>query len=187
MAGTFPRLAIVTGAASGIGRAAALLLATDGFDIGLTVHSDTEGAVATAREVEHRGQRCVMASFDASSEDAGTTIDRLIDDLGGVGVLVNVAGTGHSQRVVDLDLQRWNHVLATDLTGPFLACQRVARVMVTGGHGGRIINVTSVHEHVPPAGRRRLLQCQGRSGAVDQGAGTRTWRAPDHRQLGGPR
>lgn len=141
-------------------RAAALLLATDGFDIGLTVHSDTEGAAAAARGVEHRGQRCVMASwrhgvmasFDASSEDAGATIDRLIDDLGGVGVLVNVAGTDHSQRVVDLDLQRWNHVLATDLTGPFLACQRAARVMVAGGHGGRIINVTSVHEHVPRLG-----------------------------------
>ena len=58
MSGTLPRIAVVTGADSGIGRATALLLASEGFDIGLTVHEDEEGARRTAAEVEERGQRC---------------------------------------------------------------------------------------------------------------------------------
>ena len=94
--GSFPRLAIVTGADSGIGRATALLLATEGFDIGLTVHRDTEGAAETAREVTNRGQRCVQAPFDASAPNAGAVIERLAGELGGLGVLVNVAGAGQS-------------------------------------------------------------------------------------------
>ena len=71
--GSYPRLAIVTGADSGIGRATALLLATEGFDIGLTVHRDVAGAEATASEVTSRGQRCVQATFDASAPDASSS------------------------------------------------------------------------------------------------------------------
>jgi NAD(P)-dependent dehydrogenase (short-subunit alcohol dehydrogenase family) len=79
-------------------------------------------------------------------------IDRLAEQLGGVGVLVNVAGTGHSSKALDLDLETWRHVLATDLDGPFLCAQAAARRMIAGGRSGRIINVTSVHEHVPRLG-----------------------------------
>ncbi len=150
--GTLPRIAIVTGSDSGIGRATALLLADEGFDVGLTVHDDDEGARRTADDVRQRGRRCAVAQFDASSPDAGDTVDRLADELGGIGVLVNVAGTGHSTLAADLDPAEWSSVLATDLTGPFLTSQRAARRMVAQGHGGRIVNVTSVHEHVPRVG-----------------------------------
>jgi NAD(P)-dependent dehydrogenase (short-subunit alcohol dehydrogenase family) len=67
-------------------------------------------------------------------------------------VVVNVAGTGHSDRVLDVSYERWREVLATDLDGPFLVAQRAAQRMVDAGHGGRIINVTSVHEHIPRYG-----------------------------------
>jgi NAD(P)-dependent dehydrogenase (short-subunit alcohol dehydrogenase family) len=147
-----PRLAIVTGSDSGIGQATATLLATEGFDVGLTFHRDEQGIRETAAEVARRGQRSFVEPFDASSPDAGTVVDRLADQLGGLGVLVNVAGTGHSDRVVDLDPQTWRHVLATDLDGPFLCSQHAARRMVQQDSGGRIINVTSVHEHLPRFG-----------------------------------
>jgi NAD(P)-dependent dehydrogenase (short-subunit alcohol dehydrogenase family) len=67
-------------------------------------------------------------------------------------VLVNNAGTGHMDEVLDLSFETWRSVLATDLDGPFLCAQRAARRMVAGGRGGRIINVTSVHEHLPRYG-----------------------------------
>lgn len=164
----YPRLAIVTGADSGIGRATALLLASEGFDIGLTVHHDVGGAYETAREVEMRGQRCFKERFDASSPDAGATIDRLADQLGGLGALVNVAGTGQSQMALDMPLETWQHVLATDLTGPLLTAQRAARRMIADGHGGRIVNVTSVHEHVPRVGSSAYCAAKAGLGMLTQ-------------------
>ncbi|MBW9208237.1 SDR family oxidoreductase [Mumia sp. zg.B53] len=152
MTRTHPRLAIVTGSDSGIGQATAQLLASEGFDVGLTCHHDTEGVRETAKEIEARGQRVYVESFDAANPDAGALVDRLVEQLGGLGVLVNVAGTGHSDKVVDLPLDTWRHVIATDLDGPFLTSQRAAQVMIDAGQGGRIINVTSVHEHLPRAG-----------------------------------
>ena len=147
-----PRLAIVTGADSGIGKATAELLATEGFDVGITFHTDDAGARDTADGIEQRGQRCFVAHQDQSQPDTSQVIDELALQLGGLGVLVNNAGTGHSDPVITLDYDRWRQVLATDLDGPFLCSQRAARHMVAGGRGGRIVNVTSVHEHVPRAG-----------------------------------
>ena len=150
--GNFPRTAIVTGADSGIGQATAKLLATEGFDIGMTLHEDTSRAADTRREIESRGQRCFVERYDASAPDAGDTVDRLADQLDSLGVLVNVAGTGHSSPVLELSYDTWRSVLATDLDGPFLAAQHAARRMVAGNQGGRIVNVTSVHEHLPRLG-----------------------------------
>ncbi|WP_028642380.1 SDR family oxidoreductase [Nocardioides sp. URHA0020] len=157
-----PRLAIVTGADSGIGQATAKLLAAEGFDIGATFHTDADGVRATAKEVEMRGQRCFVEQLDAAAPDAGAVVDRLADQLGGVGVLVNVAGTGHSSRALDLDLATWRQVLATDLDGPFLCAQSAARRMIAADRGGRIINVTSVHEHVPRLGA--AAYCSAKAG-----------------------
>jgi hypothetical protein len=146
------RLAIVTGADSGMGKATAELLATEGFDVGITFHTDEAGAQDTRQAVEQRGQRCFVARQELASPSAADVVDELADQLGGLGVLVNNAGTGHSDTVLDLPYERWREVLATDLDGPFLCAQRAARRMVEQGRGGRIVNVTSVHEHVPRMG-----------------------------------
>jgi NAD(P)-dependent dehydrogenase (short-subunit alcohol dehydrogenase family) len=147
-----PRLAIVTGADSGIGKATADLLATEGFDVGITFHSDEAGAQDTKVAVEERGQRCFVLQQDTSSPDTGRTIDELAGQLGGLGVLVNNAGTGASEPAIDMSFESWRDVLATDLDGPFLCSQRAARLMRDAGQGGRIINITSVHETVPRVG-----------------------------------
>jgi NAD(P)-dependent dehydrogenase (short-subunit alcohol dehydrogenase family) len=148
----YPRLAIVTGGDSGIGRATAQLLAREGFDVGITFHTDEDGARATAREIEARGQKAHVERLEAASPDAGEVVDLLVSQLGGLGVLVNVAGTGHSTKAVDLPYEKWREVIATDLDGPFLCAQHAARVMLAADQGGRIVNVTSVHEHVPRLG-----------------------------------
>ncbi|WP_435769234.1 SDR family oxidoreductase [Nocardioides sp. SYSU DS0651] len=162
MSDNLPRKAIVTGSDSGIGKATAELLATEGFDVGLTCHRDVAGLRDTVAAVEERGQRAFVEAFDASRPDAGDVVDRLADQLGGLGVLVNVAGTGHSDQALDLSFESWREVLATDLDGPFLCAQRAARIMAAAGHGGRIVNITSVHEHLPRYGA--AAYCSAKAG-----------------------
>jgi len=165
---SYPHLAIVTGSDSGIGAATAELLATEGFDIGLTVHRDTEAAAETRAAVEKRGQRCFVEQFDAASPTAGDVVDRLVAQLGGLGVLVNAAGTGQAEYALDISYDRWRQVLATDLDGPFLTAQRAAQVMVDAGKGGRIVNVTSVHEHVPRVGSSAYCTAKAGLGMLTQ-------------------
>lgn len=162
MSNHYPRLAIVTGSDSGIGQATAQLLATEGFDVGLTCHEDASRLDDTVREVRARGQQAYVERFDAASPDAGEVVDRLVGRLGGLGVLVNVAGTGHSSTVLETDLETWRHVLATDLDGPFLTSRAAGRHLVEAGNGGRIINVTSVHEHLPRLGA--AAYCSAKAG-----------------------
>jgi NAD(P)-dependent dehydrogenase (short-subunit alcohol dehydrogenase family) len=148
-----PRFAIVTASDSGIGRATALALADAGMDVGITWHSDEDGARGTAVAVEERGRRAVVRRLDVSDLDTcGDVVDALADDLGGVDVFVNNAGTGGNQMFLDADLETWRRTLATDLDGPFVVMQRAARRMVAGSAGGRIVAITSVHEHQPRVG-----------------------------------
>ncbi len=142
--------AIVTGSDSGIGRATAVALAARGLDIGITWHTDEEGARGTAQEVRELGRRAAVARLDASRpQDAANVLDELADELGGVDVLVNCAAAGHASSVLDVTLDEWRQVLDTDLVGAFFIAQAAARRMIEAGRGGRIVNVTSVHEHVP--------------------------------------
>ena len=157
-----PRLAVVTGADSGMGKAIAELLASEGFDVGITFHTDESGAEDTRAAVEERGQRCFVTRQDQSEPDTGGVVDELAEQLGGLGVLVNNAGSGHRDRVLDLDYETWRHVLATDLDGPFLCSKHAAKLMRDAGHGGRIINITSVHEHVPRLGA--AAYCSAKAG-----------------------
>lgn len=152
MTGAYPRKAIVTGADSGIGRATAELLATEGFDVGITFHTDAEGAGRTREEIERRGARCFVAQQELTSAQTGDVVDDLAGQLGGIGVLVNNAGTGQGSPATSMSYDSWREVIATDLDGPFLCAQRAAKHLIDGRHGGRIINVTSVHEHVPRVG-----------------------------------
>jgi hypothetical protein len=149
----FPRTAIVTGSDSGIGRATAVALAELGCDVAITWHSDEQGAKATADEVRATGRRAEVRHLDLSAlPGAADVIDELADTLGGVDVLVNNAGTGSMALLVDLDYDTWRQVTATDLDGAFLCLQRAARRMIAAGRGGRIVNITSVHEHQPRVG-----------------------------------
>jgi NAD(P)-dependent dehydrogenase (short-subunit alcohol dehydrogenase family) len=142
--------AIVTASDSGIGKASAIRLAREGFDLGVTWHTDEDGAADTARQVEGHGRTAAVAQLDVTRfEQAGATIESLASNLGGLDVLVNNAGGGTSHPFLEFPLEDFRQVLDLNLTGAFVCAQRAARLMVAAGTSGRIINVTSVHEHVP--------------------------------------
>jgi NAD(P)-dependent dehydrogenase (short-subunit alcohol dehydrogenase family) len=148
-----PHRAIITASDSGIGRATAVALASAGLDIGITWHSDEAGAQDTASEVRAAGAKAEVAHLDTSDPaSCGEVVDQLADRLGGVDVFVNNAGTGSATLALDMTLDQWRHVIATDLDGAFTCLQRAARRMVAAGNGGRLIAVTSVHEHQPRVG-----------------------------------
>jgi NAD(P)-dependent dehydrogenase (short-subunit alcohol dehydrogenase family) len=114
---------------------------------------DEEHARTAVEECRVEGVRAVGRRFDLEQlPGAEAVIDELADELGGLGVLVNCGGTGHSDPFLELELDTFQRVIDIDLTAQFLCAQRAARRMIALGRGGRIINVTSVHEHVPLQG-----------------------------------
>lgn len=156
MQGTFdfaPATAIVTGSDSGIGRATAVALAGSGLNVGITWHQDRQGADETAEEVRRLGREAVVRRLDTTDlAGAGAVIDALAEELGGLDVFINNAGTGDGTRFLDLDTETWMRTLDTNLNGAFVCMQAAARHMVKAGRGGRIIAVTSVHEFQPRIG-----------------------------------
>ncbi len=148
-----PKYAIVTASDSGIGKATAVALAVRGMDVGITWHTDSDGAEATAEEVRGHGRNAVVAQLDTTDPPkCGAVIDRLAEDLGGLDVFVNNAGTGGSELLVDTDYDEWRRIMCADLDGAFVCLRQAARRMVKAGNGGRLIAVTSVHEHQPRVG-----------------------------------
>jgi NAD(P)-dependent dehydrogenase (short-subunit alcohol dehydrogenase family) len=144
------KTAIITGSDSGIGKATAVRLARDGFDVGVTWHSDRDGAEGTAHEVQELGRGAAVTQLDVTDfATAADTIESLAGELGGLDVFVNNAGGGESHPFLDFPLEGFQHVIALNLTGAFVCAQRAARLMIDRGEGGRIVNVTSVHEHIP--------------------------------------
>lgn len=145
-------IAIVTGASSGIGRAIALRLAQDGYDIGATFLSSAHGAERTTYEVRALGQRAHALQIDlANSNRVADAISRLAADLGGIDVLVNCAGVNRRVLTVDETIEGWQHTIAVDLLAPWACAQASVPYMIERG-GGRIINVTSVLAFAPVRG-----------------------------------
>jgi NAD(P)-dependent dehydrogenase (short-subunit alcohol dehydrogenase family) len=160
-------VAIVTGSDSGIGKASAVALAEAGYDIGITWNTDEDGARDTAREVESKGRRAAVRQLKADDPaDAAQMIDDLAGELGAIDVLVNNAGTGIDEPFVEQSIDHWQHVIDTNLTGPFVAGQRAAQRMIEAGTQGVIVNITSVHEHIPKSGAAAYCASKGGLGLL---------------------
>jgi NAD(P)-dependent dehydrogenase (short-subunit alcohol dehydrogenase family) len=155
------RAAIVTGSDSGIGRATAVALARHDFDVGVTWHSDEAGARETGRLVREAGGRAVVRRLDVTDAPE-PAIDDLADELGDLWALVSCAGANHRAALLDDRPDDWRAALEVNLTGPVRCLQAAARRMVARGEGGRLVAVTSVHEHAPLP--RAAAYCAAKAG-----------------------
>lgn len=150
------RKAIVTGGSSGIGRATAIALAKSGHDVAITYASSKDKARETAERIRAAGRNCFVQALDLTKpETAASCVDRMVEELGGLDVVVNNAGMMVRQKMPDIDLSSAYRIFNVNLFGAIMVIQNSLRHLLPAGLGGpprdtpgRIIVVTSVHEHI---------------------------------------
>ena len=135
------RVAIVTGANTGIGQAIAIALAPAGADVALVGRTPAEDTAAAIRAL---GRRALIVSADLSSiEPVQRIVDETVAGLGGLDILVNNAGIIRRADAVDFTEEDWDAVVDTNLKSVFFLCQAAGRHMIATGKG-RIINIASM-------------------------------------------
>lgn len=157
------KVALVTGAGRGIGRAIALGYAGEGADLVLTARTARD-VQETARQVQALGRRALPLALDVcSTQDAATAVLQCLAAFGRLDILVNNAGTTVVGPTVDLAEAEWDQVMDTNLKGTFLMSQAAARVMLPAG-AGVIINIGSICSVVGLPGR--AAYCASKGGVV---------------------
>ena len=135
---------LITGAGSGIGRAASLAFATEGAAIA-AADLRLEAAQATVSAVEELGRKAVALQVDVTQPDSvRAMVEQAVAGLGSLDVLINSAGVREIVPFLELPAEEWTKVIGTNLTGTFLCSQAVARHLIAQSRGGKIINLSSV-------------------------------------------
>jgi 3-oxoacyl-[acyl-carrier protein] reductase len=139
------RVALVTGASSGIGRATAELLAECGAAVAINYHQNEKGAEDARAAIEKNGGRAVAIQADVTrASDVGALVDRAAKELGPIDILVNNAGSLVERlKLLELTEERWDYVMDLNLKSAFLCAQAVAPSMMERKQGA-IINVSSI-------------------------------------------
>lgn len=144
------RVAIVTGSATGIGKAIAMGMANEGASVVIDYVGDSKLADGVVQAIQAANGKAVAVAADVSDpKQVQNLVEQATKAFGHLDILVNNAGVEHKYHFTDFPFDRWQQILAVDLTGPFLCAQAAARVMIQQGKGGRIINISSVHEDLP--------------------------------------
>ncbi len=144
------KVAIVTGAATGIGQAIALALASEGAAVAVDYVGKGDLAEETLKKIVTVGAQGICIEADVSDPtQVQNLVDQTVAKFGRLDILVSNAGIEFKRPFVDFPFDLWNKVIAVNLTGSFLCAQAAARQMIKQGNGGRIINISSVHEDLP--------------------------------------
>jgi glucose 1-dehydrogenase len=156
------KVAVVTGASSGIGKAIALELGRQGASVAVNYFSHPEPAQAVVEEIEKAGSKAIAVQADVGKADeARRLVTAAAEQLGPIRILVNNAGVETEMAFLDITEEVWDRMIDTDLKGPFLCAQAAAREMVKAGTGGTIINISSVHEDLPFPGYTPYCAAKG--------------------------
>ncbi|CCM05105.1 uncharacterized protein FIBRA_07312 [Fibroporia radiculosa] len=140
------RVAIVTGAAQGIGRAIALRLADDGIDVAVNdLSSNVDALSSLVRELQAIGRRSVPIIADVSDEDSvKAMVLQTVRELGTLDIMIANAGIGLVTPLLNLEVEKWDRIVAVNLRGVMLCYKYAADQMIKQGRGGRIIGASSV-------------------------------------------
>jgi glucose 1-dehydrogenase len=156
------KAAIVTGANSGIGRAIVLALADEGASVTIDYVVDPESAEELEQKITALGERAIMVDADVSRvDDLQALVDRTVFAFGHLDIMVNNAGIETRTSVLDSTEEQYDKVMAVNLKGAFFGTQLAARQMIAQGGGGRIINISSVHEDWPMPGNAAYCCSKG--------------------------
>jgi len=138
------KVALITGSGSGIGRATALYFAGEGADI-VVNDVNLAGAEETAAEVKKLGRKAIAVKADVSEESqVKAMMERAIKEMGGINILMNIAGVEGFGPLLDTSVETWDRVQAVNLRGTFLCCKHAGRWMIDSKQGGKIINISSL-------------------------------------------
>lgn len=145
------QVALVTGSATGNGRAIAIGLATLGANV-IVVDINKMEAEQTAKAIHDLGRRAIYIEADVSLQgDVNMMVQEALQQFGTVDILVNNAATISQHDFLELPEVAWNHVIKTNLTGPFLCTQAVANAVIAQHRKCKVINVSSIAaEHGVP-------------------------------------
>jgi NAD(P)-dependent dehydrogenase (short-subunit alcohol dehydrogenase family) len=145
--------ALITGTSAGLGRAIAVALAREGYDLALTELS-TDALKDTLAESEIKKRKAVAVALDLRSQDSiKAAFERATKELGHIDVLVNNAGRALLQPVVDVTSAEWDDVMDTNLKGAFFLSQLFGRACIAQGRPGAIVSMASTHGMTGIAGR----------------------------------
>ena len=144
------KVAIVTGAATGIGEAIAIAMAAEGASIVVDYVGSVDTAQTTVDQITKAGGKAVSFAADVSKpDDVNALIAKAVSQFGRLDILVNNAGIEKAFAFVDYPLEEFQKIINVNLIGTFLASQAAAKQMIQQGEGGRIINISSIHEDLP--------------------------------------
>jgi glucose 1-dehydrogenase len=144
------KTAVVTGAGTGIGQAIAIAFAHEGAAVVVDYVGDDSVSKDTITKIDAIGGKSLAVDADISNPDqVNALIQQTVAAFGKLDIFVNNAGIEKKFDFVDYPLEEWQKIMAVNLTGPFLCSQAAAKQMITQGGGGRIINISSIHEDLP--------------------------------------
>jgi glucose 1-dehydrogenase len=141
------KVAVVTGSSSGIGEAIALAFAANGTAVVVNYSRHEDAAQEVLQKIEAAGGKGLVVGADVSDpKEVEAMVQQAADAFGGLDIMVNNAGMERKMPFLETPFEVWQETIAVNLTGTWLGCQAAAKQMVAQGEGGRIINVSSVHE-----------------------------------------